>query len=89
MGTINPDAIPKIVLNNGQVVPCIGMGTFGSDRFTAEQVSDAVYGAIKAGYRMFDCAACYGNEDMIGKVFQDAFAQSCTDYDHLQSFLSK
>ena len=51
MGTINPDAIPKIVLNNGQEVPCIGMGTFGSDRFTADQVSEAVYGAIKAGYR--------------------------------------
>jgi diketogulonate reductase-like aldo/keto reductase len=67
--------IPQITLYNGDKIPCIGMGTFGSDRFTAEEVSAAVAGAIRVGYRMFDCAACYGNEDLIGKVFQDAFDQ--------------
>ena len=55
-------------------VPCIGMGTFGSDRFTPEQVSNAVSGAIRAGYRLFDCAAVYGNEELIGKVFAEAIA---------------
>ena len=65
--------VPQITLNTGDQVPCIGMGTFGSDRFTAEEVSNAVAGAIRAGYRMFDCAACYGNEDQIGEVFQKAF----------------
>ena len=73
MQTIHPDSVPKIMLNDGREAPCIGMGTFGSDRFTADQVAEAVYGAIKAGYRMFDCAACYGNEAMIGDVFQKAF----------------
>jgi alcohol dehydrogenase (NADP+) len=48
------------------------MGTFGSDRFTAEQISAAVAGAIKVGYRMFDGAAIYGNEELIGKVYDDA-----------------
>jgi diketogulonate reductase-like aldo/keto reductase len=48
------------------------MGTFGSDRFSPEQVSAAAAGAIRCGYRLFDCAACYGNESQIGKVFQDA-----------------
>jgi len=52
------------------------MGTFGSDRFTSEQVSQAVGGAIRCGYRMFDCAACYGNEDEIGCVFKAAFDES-------------
>jgi len=60
-------------LNNGMEIPFIGMGTFGSDKFTPQQVSDAVYGAIKAGYRLFDCAAIYGNEAEIGKVFERAF----------------
>lgn len=73
MTTINPNDVPKVTLSNGTVVPCIGMGTFGSDRFTADQVSDAVYGAVEAGYRMFDCAACYCNEDQIGEVFERAF----------------
>ena len=55
--------VPKVKLYTGEEIPCVGMGTFGSDRFTPEQVSNAVAGAIRCGYRMFDCAACYGNED--------------------------
>ncbi len=74
MSIIDPRAVPSRRLSNGEEIPCIGMGTFGSDRFTPEQVSAAVAGAIKAGYRLFDCASVYGNEDLIGKVFEDAIA---------------
>ena len=70
---INPADVPKMKYYNGDEVPCVGMGTFGSDRFTPEQVSGAVAGAIRCGYRMFDCAACYENEDQIGEVFKAAF----------------
>lgn len=76
---INPDRIPKITLNTGDRIPCIGMGTFGSDRFSPEEVSAAVAGAIRAGYRMFDCAACYGNEKEIGEVFQAAFDEGVVE----------
>jgi len=69
---IDPQKVPKRRLSNGGEMPCIGMGTFGSDRFTPEQVSSAVAGAIDAGYRMFDCASVYGNEDLIGEVFKNA-----------------
>ena len=72
MEKINPLLVPKRKLYDGAFMPAIGMGTFGSDRFTAEQVSAAVAGAIEVGYRLFDCAAVYGNEDLIGKVFQVA-----------------
>ena len=67
---INPADVPKVKFYTGDEAPCIGMGTFGSDRFTADQIAEAVDGAIKSGYRMFDCAACYGNEPEIGKVFK-------------------
>ncbi len=70
---IDPRAVPKVRLNTGVEVPCIGLGTFGSDRFNADEVSQAVAGAIRCGYRMFDCAASYGNEPQIGEVFQKAF----------------
>ncbi len=76
---INPANVPKVTFYNGVEVPCVGMGTFGSDRFTPEQVSGAVAGAIRCGYRMFDCAACYGNEDQIGQVFQDAFDEGVVE----------
>lgn len=70
---IDPKIVPKRKLSTGEEIPCIGMGTFGSDRFTPAQVSAAVGGAIRCGYRLFDCAAVYGNEDQIGKVFAEAF----------------
>ena len=67
---INPALVPRRKLATGEEIPCIGMGTFGSDRFTPAQVSQAVAGALRCGYRMFDCASVYGNEDMIGEVFE-------------------
>lgn len=70
---VDPKKVPKRKLSNGLEMPCMGMGTFGSDRFTPEQVAGAVAGAIDVGYRMFDCASVYGNEDLIGKVFAKAF----------------
>ncbi len=75
MLTIDPNSVPKKTLANGQQIPCIGMGTFGSDRYGGQEVSAAVAGAIRCGYRMFDCASVYGNEDLIGKVFTEAFKE--------------
>ena len=72
IGRIDPQAVPKIRLATGQEIPCVGMGTFGSEHFNAEQISAAVAGAIRCGYRLFDCAAVYGNEAEIGEVFQRA-----------------
>src|ERR1019366_2009408 len=50
------------------VMPAIGLGTFGSDRFSAEEVAHAVKGALEVGYRHFDCASGYENEHLIGPV---------------------
>lgn len=80
---VNPAMVPKRRLYTGEAIPCIGMGTFGSDRFTAEQVSSAVYGAIKCGYRLFDCAAVYENEDQIGEVFGRAFREGLVKREEL------
>jgi len=63
----------RVMLKNGKPLPKIGFGTFGSDRYSPDQVAGAVRFALKAGYRMFDCASVYGNEDKIGAVFADAF----------------
>ncbi|MCP1101891.1 alcohol dehydrogenase (NADP+) [Aequitasia blattaphilus] len=57
-------------LGNENEIPAIGMGTFGSDRFTPAQVAEAVEGGIRAGYRLIDCASVYGNEKEIGEVFR-------------------
>ncbi len=83
MAFIDPKRVPKRKLSNGQEIPCMGMGTFGSDRFTPEQVSGAVAGAIRCGYRLFDCASVYGNEDLIGRVFQEAMEEGVVKREEL------
>lgn len=59
-------------------LPKIGMGTFGSDKYDEKTVANAVKFAIKAGYRLFDCASVYGNESEIGDVFTEAFESGVT-----------
>lgn len=39
------DKVPKRRLYSGEEIPAVGLGTFGSDKYNAQQVSEAVYGA--------------------------------------------
>lgn len=41
MERVNPSIVPQRKLSNGMVIPGIGMGTFGNDRFPPEQISNA------------------------------------------------
>ena len=79
MKRIDQSVIPKKRLYTGAEIPCVGMGTFGSDWVSHEDVSEAAAGAIRCGYRLFDCAACYGNEAQIGTVFQEAFQEKAVE----------
>lgn len=67
---VNPADVPMKKLNNGMEIPALGLGTFGSDRFTADEIASAVIGAAEVGYRHFDCASVYGNEREIGEAFK-------------------
>ena len=71
---VNPSAVPQRTLYTGAKMPGIGMGTFGSDSYSAKQVAGAVKGATEVGFRMFDCASVYDNEHLIGEVFKDIMA---------------
>ncbi len=71
---IDPKLVPQRTLRGGEKIPGIGMGTFGSDRFSAEDIAAAVKGAAEVGFRLFDCASVYGNEHLIGDVFQEIMA---------------
>ena len=72
MQSVNPKEVPQRKLANGESLPVIGMGTFGSDQYSPEQIAAAVEGGIRSGYRLIDCASVYGNEAEIG----DAIARS-------------
>jgi diketogulonate reductase-like aldo/keto reductase len=64
---IDPQHVPVKTLSTGARMPGIGLGTFGSDSVSGEQVAEAVIGAAAVGYRHFDCASVYGNEQLIGQ----------------------
>ena len=75
--------IPSYTLFDGGKIPCIGMGTFGSDRVCAEDVAHAVAGGIRCGFRLIDCASCYGNEQEIGAEFEKLFEEGAVKREEL------
>ena len=72
---VDPKSVPQKTLYTGATMPAVGIGTFGSDRFSNEDIAAAVYDALHSGYRFVDCAACYGNEKNIGEVFHKVFVE--------------
>lgn len=72
MTKIEQTKIPRRILYSGESIPAIGLGTFGSDKYGPEKISEAVYGGIRAGYRLIDCATVYQNEAQIGEVLERA-----------------
>ncbi len=81
--TIEQSRIPKRTLPGGEQIPGMGLGTFGSDKYGADAVSQAVYGAIKYGYRLIDCASVYQNEAQIGQVLKRVFAEGAATREEL------
>ncbi|WP_053213744.1 aldo/keto reductase [Pseudomonas sp. Q12-87] len=62
----------RLPLNNGAgSMPAVGFGTLFRD---LEATCDAVKHALETGFRHFDCAERYRNEERIGMAFQQVFA---------------
>jgi 2,5-diketo-D-gluconate reductase A len=57
--------IPTLALNNGVEMPILGFGVF---QIPTEQTEQTVLDALEAGYRAFDTAASYGNEEAVGRA---------------------
>ena len=60
-----------LALHDGTNMPAFGLGTWKPQ---GNDVYNAVRTALGCGYRHIDCAAIYGNEDVIGRALTDAFA---------------
>jgi len=63
----------SVKLNNGNVMPILGYGTFLSK---PGEIGDAIKVAVEVGYRLIDCAQVYENEKDIGDALQDLFKRN-------------
>ena len=65
-----------VTLNTGYEMPALGLGTWTLTGATCE---NAVYAALKAGYRLIDTAKYYGNETEVGNALRRAVSDGiCT-----------
>jgi len=69
--SIDPRTVPTRTLSSGAQIPAIGLGTFGSDRVTGQQIAQAVEDAAAIGFRHFDCASVYENEHLVGAALRN------------------
>lgn len=56
-------------LNTGANIPALGLGTWQSG---PGEVRNAVSYALRNGYKLVDCAFCYGNESEVGEGIKEA-----------------
>ncbi len=63
----------KIPLNNGaDEIPALGFGTLIPDPIATK---DATKAALEVGFRQFDCAERYRNEEQVGEAMRDVFQE--------------
>merc|ERR1711936_785693 len=67
-------------LYDGNPMPRLGLGTW---KAPAEKTKAAVKTAVKAGYRMIDCANDYDNEHVIGEALQELFKEGVVKREEL------
>lgn len=70
-----------VTLNTGAKMPLEGFGDFQIPDMA--QCEEVVYNAIKVGYRLFDTAAAYFNEEAVGKAIARAIADGLTTREEL------
>ena len=65
--------VEDITLNSGCKMPVLGLGTW---TLNDKQAEDAVFHALKVGYRLIDTARYYGNEVGVGRGVRKAVAEN-------------
>lgn len=58
---------PVITLSSGYTMPVLGLGTYS---LHGDECINAILSAIKLGYRKFDTATFYGNEEEVGEAIR-------------------
>lgn len=71
---------PYLRLNDGTLIPQLGLGTWNAQ---GNELKNAVKAAIYAGYRHIDTASNYRNEHIVGEAIAECFAERVCTRDEL------
>ncbi len=69
MGAVTSAGAPRRTMADGAAIPVLGLGTWPLDDDGAFEV---VEDALRAGYRLVDTAANYGNETGVGRAIRES-----------------
>jgi alcohol dehydrogenase (NADP+) len=67
-----------INLNNGMKMPMIGLGTY-----KLEEINKSIKTSVKCGYRLFDTAKLYENEEALGKALNECIEEGLVTREEL------
>ncbi|EES19639.1 hypothetical protein BDA96_09G169100 [Sorghum bicolor] len=70
----------SFVLNTGARIPSVGLGVW---QIQPDAAVNAIYAAVKAGYRHIDCAPAYSNEKEVGLALKKLFEDGVVKRDDL------
>jgi aldehyde reductase len=73
----SPKRLP-IISTNKSKMPLIGLGTH-----RLENIESSIRNAVKLGYRLFDTASYYKNEEIVGKVLNDCINEGLVTREEL------
>lgn len=63
---------PTITLSSGYTMPIVGLGTYS---LHGDKCVNAILSAIRLGFRKFDTASFYGNEEEVGQAIRQAITE--------------
>ncbi|XP_049998435.1 aldo-keto reductase family 1 member C15-like isoform X2 [Alexandromys fortis] len=64
----------SVKLNDGNLMPVLGFGTFAPDEIPKSKANEATKIAIDVGFRHIDAAYLYQNEEEVGQALRDKMA---------------
>ena len=64
-----PTSVPTRTLNDGLVLPQLGLGTY---KLVGDEGAAAIVAGIQGGYRLLDTAASYANEIEVGRAIAES-----------------
>ncbi|CAO2595105.1 Aldo-keto reductase family 1 member C15 [Lemmus lemmus] len=72
-----------VKLNDGNLMPVLGFGTYASDGVPKSKANEATKIAIDVGFRHIDAAYFYQNEEEVGQALRDKMADGTVKRDDL------